>query len=267
VWRTRQPVFGKFPTGAEGMVRHRWPSDPLAHHEAVQPLRLPPLSSSASVQELEIKQFFLDYRAHISDFRLALTENDHSPRFLKSSADENWDITSPKRPGGRHRRADCAASAITSTPPFMMTYGEGVSRLTSTTWSNAPGGRPGWTVTGVHPTSSSVRCASTATWVERVQREADPGHRLGKRRYFVSSRTFLATTSDDKELFFELEPCRNSPRSTADGETNTPTSGRHGYLQDYQRLTEIWASVKRPWKVWDDRQVVRPAPRNASESI
>src|SRR5687768_143399 len=41
----------------------------------------------------EIKQFFLDYRSHMSDFTLSLSEGDHQPQFRNGVANENWEIT------------------------------------------------------------------------------------------------------------------------------------------------------------------------------
>jgi len=204
----------------------------------------------------EIKQFFLDYRAHISDFRLALTENDHSPRFLKSSADENWDITFAETgleagTGARLRRI----RQYIDTPHFMMTYGDGVSAVDihNLVKTHLEADRVG-TVTGVHPTSKFGEMRVDGDVVEEFNEKPTQVTGWVSGGYFVFKRTFLDDyLSDDEDLFFELEPLQKLARDQQlTVNKHTDFWAAMDTYKDYQALNEIWASGKAPWKVWDD---------------
>jgi glucose-1-phosphate cytidylyltransferase len=204
----------------------------------------------------EIKQFFLDYRAHISDFRLALTENDHSPRFLKNSADENWDITFAETgleagTGARLRRI----REYIDTPHFMMTYGDGVSAVDihNLVKTHLTAGRVG-TVTGVHPTSKFGEMRVDGDVVEEFNEKPTQVTGWVSGGYFVFNRSFLDDyLSDDEDLFFELEPLQKLARDQQlTVNKHTDFWAAMDTYKDYQALNEIWASGRAPWKVWDD---------------
>jgi glucose-1-phosphate cytidylyltransferase len=204
----------------------------------------------------EIKQFFLDYRSHMSDFTLTLSEGDHQPWFRNGVADENWEITFAETgleagTGARLRRI----RDYIDTPQFMMTYGDGVSAVDIGHLAkvHADGGRIG-TVTGVHPTSKFGEMQVDGTLVAEFNEK--PTHVTGwvSGGYFVFEKSFLDDYLDDEEdLFLEAEPLQRLARD------KQLTVNRHeGFwaamdtYKDYQALNGLWAAGDAPWKLWED---------------
>lgn len=204
----------------------------------------------------EIKQFFLDYRAHLSDFRLTLSNGDHQPQFLNGPADENWDIIFAETglnagTGARLRRI----RHYIDTPRFMMTYGDGVSAvdIDRLVRKHLEAGRIG-TVTGVHPTSKFGEMQVEGDVV--VEFNEKPTHVTGwvSGGYFVFERSFLDDYLDDREdLFLEAEPLQKLAR-----DQQLTINEHEGFwaamdtYKDYQALNALWDSGKAPWKVWED---------------
>lgn len=204
----------------------------------------------------EIKQFFLDYRAHMTDFTFSLSVGDHEPRFRNGLADENWEITFAETgldagTGARLRRI----RQYVDTPRFMMTYGDGVSAvdIENLVKTHTAGGRVG-TVTGVHPTSKFGEMQVSGDRVAEFNEKPTQVDGFVSGGYFMFDRTFLDDYLDDTPgLFVEHEPLGRLARD------NQLTVNRHtGFwaamdtYKDYQHLNELWATGKAPWKLWDD---------------
>jgi glucose-1-phosphate cytidylyltransferase len=204
----------------------------------------------------EIKQFFLDYRAHMSDFTLSLSEGDHQPRFTGGPADENWDITFAETgleagTGARLRRI----RQYVDSPHFLMTYGDGVSAvdIQNLVKVHTSSGRVG-TVTGVHPTSKFGEMQVDDDRVAEFNEKPTQVTGWVSGGYFMFNRSFLDDYLDDAEdLFLEAAPLQNLARD------NQLTVNRHeGFwaamdtYKDYQALNEMWATGEAPWKLWDD---------------
>lgn len=207
----------------------------------------------------EIKQFFLDYRAHLSDFTLKLTENDHQPRYVGGGpADEDWEITFAETgleagTGARLRRI----RDYIDTPYFMMTYGDGVSAVDigALVKLHEASGRVG-TVTGVHPTSKFGEMQVSGDLVAEFNEKPTQVTGWVSGGYFAFQRSFLDDyLDDDAGLFLEAEPLQRLAR---DGQLSV---NRHeGFwaamdtYKDYQLLSELWAEGRAPWKVWNDEK-------------
>ena len=204
----------------------------------------------------EIKQFFLDYRSHLSDFSISLSENDHQPRVKSGQADENWEITFAETgleagTGARLRRI----REYIDTPQFMMTYGDGVSAvdIDNLMKTHLAGGRVG-TVTGVHPTSKFGEMSVDGDAVAEFNEKPTQVTGWVSGGYFVFERSFLDDYLDDEEdLFLEAEPLQKLARD------NQLTVNKHeGFwaamdtYKDYQSLDALWSSGEAPWKLWDD---------------
>jgi glucose-1-phosphate cytidylyltransferase len=201
----------------------------------------------------EIKEFFLDYRAHMSDFTISLSD-EHTLDFHDDRADENWEITFAETgletaTGARLRRI----RHYIDTDDFMMTYGDGLGsvNLKALEQEHLRAGRVG-TVTGVHPTSKfgemQVEDGKVAEFNEK------PTHVTGfvSGGFFMFQRRFLDDyLDDDPQLWLEQQPLQRLAR---DGEM---TVYRHedfwsamDTYKDYQYLNELWASGEAPWRVW-----------------
>ena len=204
----------------------------------------------------EIKQFFLDYRSHMSDFTLSLSEGDHQPRFRNGVADENWEITFAETgleagTGARLRRI----RDYVDTPQFMMTYGDGVSAVDIANLAkvHADGGRIG-TVTGVHPTSKFGEMHVDGNVVAEFNEKPTQVTGWVSGGYFVFEKSFLDDYLDDEEdLFLEAEPLQRLAR-----DKQLTVNKHEGFwaamdtYKDYQALNALWAAGDAPWKLWND---------------
>jgi glucose-1-phosphate cytidylyltransferase len=201
-----------------------------------------------------IKEFFLRYREHVSDFTLEMN-SDHSPVFHDHSADEDWNVTCAETglttaTGGRLWQVRDYIDADT----FMFTYGDGIGRvdISALLEFHYDQGCIG-TVTGVHPGSrygemrvEGNRAVDFAEKPQLVEGFVSGG-------FFVFQREFFRYMNDDPGVFFEHAPMQNLAR---DGQLAVfPHEdfwlGMDTY-RDLTELNELWATDGAPWKVWSD---------------
>jgi glucose-1-phosphate cytidylyltransferase len=201
-----------------------------------------------------IKEFFLRYREHVSDFTIEMN-SDHQPTFHDDGADENWIVTCAETglttaTGARLHRV----RHLIDTDTFMFTYGDGIGRvdIRALLHFHHEQGRIG-TVTGVHPTSryGEMRVEGSRA-VEFNEKPTLPeGYVSGG--FFVFQREFFRYLNDDPQLFFEREPLQNLAR---DGELSVFSHDRYWIgmdtYRDFTELNELWATGEAPWKVWSD---------------
>jgi glucose-1-phosphate cytidylyltransferase len=213
-----------------------------------------------------IKEFFLRYREHISDFTLELA-NDHRPDFHGNGADEDWRITFaetglPTATGARLWRVQDYIDAET----FMFTYGDGIGSidLTALLEFHYDSGRIG-TVTGVRPTSryGEMRVRGDRA-VEFNEKPTTPeGFVSGG--FFVFQRELFDYMNDDPQLFFEHSPLQSLAR--ADELSVYPHDGfwmGMDTYREYTELNEMWANDRAPWKVWDSQPALSGAGLNGN---
>ncbi|MEU3370322.1 glucose-1-phosphate cytidylyltransferase [Streptomyces sp. NPDC006660] len=199
-----------------------------------------------------IKQFFLDYRAQMSDVTIALSD-EHRLRFHDDRADENWEITFAETvlstaTGARLRRV----RRYVDTDHFMMGNGDGVGNidLAALEKEHRDAGRIG-TVTGIHPRLSSVRDADGSEVLEFNEKPTQvTGFVAGG--FFMFRREFIDEyLDDDPKLWLESAPLQRLARD------RQLTLHPHDDFwcamdtyKDYQHLNELWAAGNAPWKVW-----------------
>ena len=203
----------------------------------------------------EIKRFFLDYRAHMSDFTISMADK-HSLEFHDDRADENWEITFAETgmetyTGARLYRV----RHYIDTENFMLTYGDGVSTIdiNALAKEHVEAGRIG-TVTGVHPTSKFGEMSVHGDKVEEFNEK--PTHVTGfaSGGFFAFKREFLdGYLNDDPKLWLEQEPLQ---RLAQDGElTLYPHEDFWRAMdtyKDYCELNQMWESGEAPWRIWSD---------------
>ncbi len=201
-----------------------------------------------------IKEFFLRYREHVSDFTLTMND-DHETVFHDSHADEDWEVTCAETglataTGARLWRV----RDYVPTETFMFTYGDGIGNvdITALLDFHYESGLVG-TVTGVHPTSryGEMRVEDGRAIEFNEKPTVPEGFVSGG--FFVFQREFFDYLNDDPQLFFEHAPLRNLAR---DGELAVfPHEdfwmGMDTY-REYTELNELWARGDAAWKVWDD---------------
>jgi len=201
-----------------------------------------------------IKEYFLSYRAHLSDFTICLSD-DHQALFHNKVGDEQWEVSCIETglmsgTGARLRRVRDFIDADT----FMFTYGDGLGavNLSDLLEFHFEEGRIG-TVTGVHPTSryGELRVADNRVIEFDEKPTQAEGHVSGG--FFAFQREFLDYLDDDPGLLVEQRPLRQLAR---DGQLSIY---RHeGFwmgMDTYRELDELnrlWAGPNPPWKVWDD---------------
>lgn len=201
----------------------------------------------------EIKKFFLDYRAHMSDFTISLSDN-HTIDYRNDRANENWEITFAETgmetaTGARLRRA----RPYIDTENFMLTYGDGVSsvNLTALAKEHVEAGRIG-TVTGVHPTSKFGEMQVCDDLVEEFNEKPTKVTGYVSGGFFAFRREFVDNyLDDDPKLWLEHEPLQRLARDKQ--LTVFPNEDFWRAMdtyKDYMELNELWASGAAPWCNW-----------------
>ena len=202
-----------------------------------------------------IREYFLNYRAHVLDARFRLGQPE-SAKFQGKLEEEDWDITLAETgqetmTGGRVARLQKHLSS----PEFCLTYGDGagnvdLSKLLAFHHSHGKIG----TVTGVLPPGrfgelvvDQDGCASEFN--EKLQTS---GGRISG-GFFVFRREFLDRylANAGEGCVLEQEPLR---KLAADGQLMVyPHDGFWQPMDTYREwklLNELWKSGRAPWKVW-----------------
>jgi glucose-1-phosphate cytidylyltransferase len=201
----------------------------------------------------EVKRFFLDYRARMSDFSISLA-NEHRIDFHDDRADENWEITFAETgletaTGARLRRI----RQYVDTENFMMGYGDGVGSvdLNALTKEHLQAGRIG-TVTGVHPTSKFGEMQVDGDFVAEFNEKPTQVTGFVSGGFFMFRREFLDDyLDDDPMLWLEQEPLQRLARDQQlTVHPHEDFWSAMDTFKDYQFLNSLWASGEAPWKVW-----------------
>ncbi|HEY2812814.1 MAG TPA: glucose-1-phosphate cytidylyltransferase [Acidimicrobiales bacterium] len=201
-----------------------------------------------------IKEYFLSYRSHQSDFTIRLSEN-HEPLYLNKKGDEDWEVTCAETGllSGTGARLRLVRDYI-DTPTFFFTYGDGIGNvdidgLLDFHWSE---GRLG-TVTGVHPTSRYGEMRVDGGQVTEFAEKPTTAEGLVSGGFFVFQREFLDYLDDDPDLLIERQPLQGLAR---DGQLSVFLHEDFWMGMDtYRELTylnSLWDGGDPPWKVWSD---------------
>lgn len=202
-----------------------------------------------------IKQFFLRYHEHESDFTIHL-DGSRPLELLNRAGHEPWSVTCAETgeetaTGARLWRV----RQYIDTPTFLFTYGDAVGdvdvpALLDLHWGE---GRTG-TVTGVHPTSRYGEMRVDGTRAVEFNEKPTIAEGFVSGGFFVfEQEVFDRYMHDDPQLFLEIEPLRNIAR---DGElTVYPHEGFWHPMdtyRDYLHLNDLWKQDQPPWKIWDE---------------
>ncbi len=196
-----------------------------------------------------IKEFFANYFLHTSDVTFDLEEN---KMITHQSFSEPWKITlvdtgETTMTGGRLKRV----RHFIGNNPFMFTYGDGVTDLNILELLEFHKGHGKLaTVTAVQPpgrfgaldlADGTVKC-----FMEKPMGEG--GYINGG--FFVLQPEVFDLLKDDTTIW-EREPLEQLAASgQLKGFRHTGFWAPMDTLRDKNRLEDLWASGKAPWKVW-----------------
>ena len=201
-----------------------------------------------------IKDFFLNYEAHIKDFTIDLGGK-ASVQFHTEHAESDWRVTLAETglnalTGARIRRAQ---KYLGDDDSFMLTYGDGVGdvdldRLLA--FHNSHG--KALTVTGVRPPGRFGELLSDANGkvTEFNEKPQATGGRISG-GFFVCRKNLFDYLDDREDLMFEKEPMA---RLVKDGQLMV--FEHDGFWQpmdthrEYQLLNDLYDSGKAPWVKW-----------------
>ena len=201
-----------------------------------------------------IKDFFLNYEAHIKDFTIDLGGK-AAVKFHTDHAESDWRVTLAETglnalTGARIRRAQ---KYLGDDDSFMLTYGDGVGdidldRLLA--FHNSHG--KALTVTGVRPPGRFGELLSDANGkvTEFNEKPQAAGGRISG-GFFVCRKNLFDYLDDREDLMFEKEPMA---RLVKDGQLMV--FEHDGFWQpmdthrEYQLLNDLYDSGKAPWVKW-----------------
>ena len=197
-----------------------------------------------------IKEYFANYFLHMSDVTFDMQENRME---VHQSVAEPWRVTlidtgDAAGTGGRLRNI---ARYIEDEEAFCMTYGDGVSDVdvtASIAFHKSHGKQV--TVTAVHPAArfGGLSVEGTAVHAFREKPEGEGGWVNGG--FFVLSPKVLGEIPDESTTF-EFGPIqRLTARHEVQAFFHSGFWQPMDTLRDKQKLEELWATGRAPWKTW-----------------
>ncbi|HLY40834.1 MAG TPA: glucose-1-phosphate cytidylyltransferase [Terracidiphilus sp.] len=197
-----------------------------------------------------IKEYFANYFLHMSDVTFDMQENKMQ---VHQSVAEPWQVTlvdtgDHAGTGGRLLRV---AQYIEGEDPFCMTYGDGVSDLdisASIAFHKKHGKLV--TVAAVQPTARFGGLGIEGTAIHAFQEKPEGQGGWINGGFFVLSPKVLAEIPDEGSMF------ERTAMETLTAKNQVQAFFHRGFwqpmdtLRDKQRLEELWASGKAPWKTW-----------------
>lgn len=197
-----------------------------------------------------IKEFFLNYHSHISDFSIELNSN---KKIIHSSLAENWKVTlidtgDDTLTGGRIRRIK---NYIGNDKDFCMTYGDGVSdidikKLIKFHKKN----RKIATLTAVRPEGRFGSIDIKRNLVTNFKEKIIENSNYINGGFFVLKNDIFKFLKSDKDIFEE------GPVQKLAKLKELAAYKHHGFwqpmdsLRDKNTLELLWKSKKSPWKIW-----------------
>jgi glucose-1-phosphate cytidylyltransferase len=196
-----------------------------------------------------IKEYFANYFLHMSDVTFDLKGNHME---VHQSVAEPWHITlvdtgDNAGTGGRLRKV---AKYLEGERDFCMTYGDGVSDLNISASIDFHRGHGKLvTVTAVQPAARFGGLSTVGTTISAFREKPEDGGWING-GFFVLSPEIMSEIPDESSMF-EQEPMQK-----LSSRNQVQAFFHHGFwqpmdtLRDKQRLEELWASGKAPWKTW-----------------
>jgi glucose-1-phosphate cytidylyltransferase len=196
-----------------------------------------------------IKEYFANYFLHMSDVTFDLRKNHME---VHQSVAEPWHITlvdtgEVAGTGGRLRKV---AKYLEGEGDFCMTYGDGVSDLNISASVDFHRGHGKLvTVTAVQPAARFGGLSTVGTTISAFREKPEDGGWING-GFFVLSPEIMSEIPDQSSMF-EQEPMQKLT-----SRNQVQAFFHHGFwqpmdtLRDKQRLEELWATGKAPWKTW-----------------
>lgn len=198
----------------------------------------------------QIKEFFLNYRYHLSDITINFENNDIN---IHNVAHEPWKVTLvdtglETMTGGRIKRI---RKYLDPDENFFLTYGDGLADIDIDTLLNRHNQtRNLVTVTAVEPPGRFGVLRTKGDKVEDFGEKIDGSNKLINGGFFVVNERAIEFIRND-ETVWEEEPMKGL------AECGELGFYKHmGFwqpmdtLRDKNKLENLWQSGSAPWKVW-----------------
>jgi glucose-1-phosphate cytidylyltransferase len=197
-----------------------------------------------------IKEYFANYFLHMSDVTFDMKENRMQ---VHQSVAEPWRVTlvdtgDNAGTGGRLKRV---AHYLQDEDAFCMTYGDGVSDIDiSAAIAFHRSHRRIATVTAVQPPARFGGLGIDGTIISSFQEKPKGEGGWINGGFFVLSPAVLHEIRDDSSMF-EGEPMQNlTSKKQVQAYFHSGFWQPMDTLRDKQRLEDLWASGRAPWKTW-----------------
>lgn len=197
-----------------------------------------------------IKEYFANYFLHMSDVTFDMQENHMQ---VHQSVAEPWRVTlvdtgDNTGTGGRLKRI---APYVEAEEAFCMTYGDGVSDVDiSATITFHRGHRRKVTLTAIQPPArfGALGIEQSLVYAFQEKPKGEGGWINGG--FFVLSPEVLREIADDSTMFERDTLESLSSRKEVQAYFHRGFWQAMDTLRDKQRLEELWAGGKAPWKTW-----------------
>lgn len=197
-----------------------------------------------------IKEYFANYFLHTSDVTFDMQEKSMQ---VHQTVAEPWRVTlvdtgDNAGTGGRLKKV---ARYLDGEDAFCMTYGDGVSNLdiSASIAFHKDHGRL-VTVTAVKPTARFGGLEVNGNTISSFQEKPKSEGGWINGGFFVLSPTVLSEIPDEASMF-EKGPMENlTSKNQVQAFFHTGFWQPMDTLRDKQRLEELWAGGRAPWKTW-----------------
>ena len=197
-----------------------------------------------------IKEYFANYFLHMSDVTFHMTENRMQ---VHQSVAEPWRVTvvdtgDNAGTGGRLKKV---AQYLQGEDSFCMTYGDGLSNIDvaqSIAFHKCHGKLV--TVTAVQPPARFGGLQVDGTTISSFQEKPNGEGGWVNGGFFVLNLAALDEVEGDSSMF------EREPMQALTLKKQVQAFFHHGFwqpmdtLRDKQRLEDLWASGRAPWKTW-----------------
>lgn len=197
-----------------------------------------------------IKEYFANYFLHMSDVTFDMRENRMQ---VHQSVAEPWRVTlvdtgEATGTGGRLRNV---ARYLEGEEAFCLTYGDGVSDVdvSAAVAFHKEHGKLA-TITAVHPTARFGGLSLEGSEITAFQEKPEGEGGWINGGFFILSPAVIDEIPDESTSF------ERGPIESLTAKKQVQAYFHHGFwqpmdtLRDKQRLEELWASGRAPWKTW-----------------
>lgn len=202
-----------------------------------------------------IKDYFLNYEIHTTDFSITLGEKD-SLKIHNNHSEADWKITFAETgldamTGARIKKIK---KYIDSDETFMLTYGDGLSNINiNELVSFHKNHNKILTLTGVRPAGrfGEIRSEPDGQITEFNEKPQATGGRING-GFFVCNYALFDNIDDGDDVVFEQNPVRKLVEKGELMQFN-----HDGFwlpmdtFREYSLLNKIYSNEQAPWKIWE----------------